>query len=609
MYCLVLINSWGLALNFMSVAPVWLSLYVPIGFSAVCCIRLVGWWRSRHIVATAEHAHKALTRTNIFAFILSVILTAWALALYPYGDPYMQGNIGFFIAITGLGVIFCLQQLLSAAFITGIIIHGAFIVYFSMSGIASFVGMAVNSVLVAIAMLLVVTVQFRHFSAAVSARTKLEALNRENARLANLDPLTGLANRRQFFAQLEDAFSRSAGRRLAVGIIDLDGFKPINDQYGHVIGDNVLVEVGQRLECLADETTHISRLGGDEFALTVTDCPDDETLLALGERACAALHMPFELGDTILQLSGSIGFAVFPHLAGNAEELYARADYALYQSKRTNRGHALLFSNHHIVEIENNIQIEQALSHADFDAEMVVFFQPIVDIKTNQTQSFEALARWNSPVLGRVSPGLFIPVAERIGLVNQLSRVLFKKALAVAVTWPEEIGLSFNLSTHDISSSESVAAIVGIILSSGVDPSRLDLEITETAVMYDFTQAKAAIETFKLLGCGIALDDFGTGYSSLSQLHALPLTKIKIDRSFVSDLDKNPASYKIVKSLLALSSDMGLGCVIEGVETREELAELEKLGGRLVQGYYFSPPVGAAETRKFLSQSGLARSA
>lgn len=249
------------------------------------------------------------------------------------------------------------------------------------------------------------------------------------------------------------------------------------------------------------------------------------------------------------------------------------------------------------------------MSHADLDAEMAVFFQPIVDIKTNETRSFEALARWNSPVLGRVSPGLFIPVAERIGLVNQLSRVLLRKALAVAATWPEEIGLSFNLSTHDISSSESVAAIVGIILSSGVDPSRLDLEITETAVMYDFTQAKAAIEIFKLLGCGIALDDFGTGYSSLSQLHALPLTKIKIDRSFVSDLDKNPASYKIVKSLLALSPDMGLGCVIEGVETREELAELEKLGGRLVQGYYFSPPVGAAETKKFLPQSGLAQSA
>lgn len=180
------------------------------------------------------------------------------------------------------------------------------------------------------------------------------------ARLANLDPLTGLANRRQFFAHLEDAFARSAGRRFAVGVIDLDGFKPVNDQYGHVVGDGVLVEVGQRLETLTDETIHISRLGGDEFALTVTDCPDDDALLALGERVCAALHRPFELGDTILQLSGSIGFAVFPQLAGNAEELYARADYALYQSKRTSRGHALLFSNHHIEEIENNIQIEQA---------------------------------------------------------------------------------------------------------------------------------------------------------------------------------------------------------------------------------------------------------
>ncbi|WP_322990471.1 EAL domain-containing protein, partial [Hoeflea sp.] len=267
------------------------------------------------------------------------------------------------------------------------------------------------------------------------------------------------------------------------------------------------------------------------------------------------------------------------------------------------RGHPLLFTEQHMVEIEQNTRIEQALLNADLNAELTVFYQPIIAIDTGKTMAFEALARWTSPVLGNVPPSDFIPVAERAGLISEMTRILLKKALTTASHWPDNVGLSFNLSAHDISSSQAVSLIVGTILASGVDPKRLDLELTETAMLHDFAQAKAAIDMLKLLGCGIALDDFGTGYSSLSQLHALPLTKIKIDRSFVSNLDRNPASYKIVKSLLALSTDMGLGCVVEGVETKEELAALNILGGRLVQGYFYSPPVPASELERFLPQT------
>ena len=609
MYSIVLVNTWTLAFTFMSEAPLWLSLWVPSGLSLVCAVRLAGWWRSRHRVPTPEAAHKALSRTNKFAFVLAVGLTLWALSIHPYGDAHMQGNVAFFIGITGLGVIICVQQLPSAAIIVATVINTAFVLYFSLAGIASFVGMATNLVLVSVALLLVVTVQFRHFAGAVSARSKLEAVSRENALLANLDALTGLANRRQFFTHLETAFLDSEGRRLAVGVIDLDGFKPVNDLYGHTVGDSLLIEVGQRLASLVGSNTQISRLGGDEFALTVIDCPEDAELLALGERICAALRTPFVLSEATVQISGSIGLSVYPQLADNVHQLYERADYALYQGKRTNRGHALLFTSEHVTAIEKNQQLEQVLSKAGLDTELTAFFQPIIDIQNERTVAFEALARWNSPVLGPVSPADFIPVAERIGLISDLTCILLKKALAAACRWPEEVRLSFNLSTHDISSSDGVATIVGIILSSGIDPKRLDLEITETAMMYDFSQAKASIEVFKVLGCGIALDDFGTGYSSLSQLHALPLTKIKIDRSFVSGLHKNPASYKIVKSLLALSSDMRLGCVIEGVETSEELEALKILGGVLVQGYFYSPPVAEAEIARFLPDPGIARKA
>ena len=609
MYSIVLINAWALALSFSAVAPAWLSIHVPVGFTLVAVARLVGWWRVRHAVPTAQVAHRALTQTNVFGLFLTATLTAWALALHPYGDAYMQGNITFFIGITGLGVIICLQQLRSAAFIVAIVINTAFVIYFCIADIASFAGMAINLVLVSIALLMVVTVQFRHFSAAVRAQRKLETVSKENFRLANLDSLTGLPNRRQFFSHLEDDFAAAKDSRLAVGIIDLDGFKPVNDLYGHKVGDSLLIEVGRRLSALSKDNIHIARLGGDEFALTVANCDEDADLLALGERICSALRDPFILTEATVQISGTIGFAVFPELAANSHQLYERADYALYRGKRSDRGHAMLFSIDHVDEIERDLRIEQALGSADLDEEIVVFFQPIVDIELNRTVAFEALARWTSPVLGAVPPDQFIPVAERIGLIGQLTRALLKRALATALLWPENVRLSFNLSIHDISSSDGAVGIVGIILASGIDPKRLDLEITETAMMHDFTQAKASIETLKGLGCGIALDDFGTGFSSLSQLHALPLTEIKIDRSFVTDLHKHPASFKIVKSLLALASDMGLRCVIEGVETEDELSALKKLGGRLIQGYYFSRPMPEAQVTEFLGQDALMKKA
>lgn len=611
MYAIMLISAWALAITFIDSAPPLLAIYVPMFFTLVCCIRIIGWLRSRHIVPTTEAARKALTRTNLFALLIGVAITAWSLSLYPYGDPYMRGNIAFFMAITGVGVIICLLQLRSAAFMVAIIINIPFVMYFSFSGIPSFIGMAINTFLVAGALLMVVAVQFRHFVAAVDARTRLETVNEENSRLANLDSLTGLTNRRQFFSNLKkmSCEAKEKGQRLAVGIIDLDGFKPVNDLYGHVVGDSLLVEVGQRLILLSDQNTHVTRLGGDEFALIFCDCGTDDELLAKGERICKALRSPFILADATVQISGSIGLSTFPQLADNAAELYERADYALYHGKRTNRGHAFIFSLDQVVEIEQSTLIEQELRKANLQREITVVYQPIVDIKTRKTRAFEALARWNNPVLGNVPPALFVPVAERAGLVDGLTRIILEKALVTAADWPEDVGLSFNLSTQDICSPDGAVRIVGTILASGIDPQRLDLEITETAMMYDFARAKTAIETLKALGCGIALDDFGTGYSSLSQLHALPLTKIKIDRSFVSHIDKNPASYKIVKSLLALSRDMGLGCVVEGVETREEMDTLVSLGGQLAQGFYYSHAVSESEIDAFLPNSAVAISA
>lgn len=611
MYSVLLINTWALAINYYGAAPNWLSIYAPSVFAVICIVRMTNWLKQRKSTPQFEKAHATLVRTNKLAGIFTLMLTAWSLLLYPYGDIYMQAHVAFFMAITGVGVIICMQQLRSAAFIIALSVNIPFAIFFGTSGIASFVIIAGNMALVTIALVTVTVVQSRAFADTIDSQIKLELANKENEKLANLDSLTGLTNRRQFFTKLQEEFriAEREDKRLAVGIIDLNGFKLVNDHYGHAFGDSLLMEVGARLEELSSKNVSISRLGGDEFALVISDNNSDEQLKEMGQQIRDALSVPFVAAEITVQISGSIGFAVYPYLAKTSLELYERADYALYQSKNIHNGEVVVFTERHILEIEANTKTEYVMSKADLDKEIVVYFQPIIDIHSSRTVAFEALARWESPVLGKVSPADFIPIAEKTGLINKLTQVLLKKSLAMAATWPEGIKLSFNLSTHDINSPQAVREIMNIIQSHGFDPSRIDLEITETAAMRDFDQAKSSVKILKSLGCGIVLDDFGTGFSSLSHLHALPLTKIKIDRSFVSNIDTVPASFKIVKSLLSLSRDMGLLCVVEGVETQEELSVIESLGGQLVQGYFFSAPISEIEIDGFLQETALPKRA
>lgn len=605
MYTVLLINTWALAISFYGQAPDWLSVYIPMAITIVCGVRILGWLRSRKVVSSFESAQKMLVRTNVLSGVFTIVLTAWSLMLFPYGNSFMQGHIAFFMAITGVGVIICLQQLRSAALIIALSVNVPFVLFFGSTGISSFLIISGNMVLVTVTLLMVTTVQSRNFASMIEARVALEAVSKENEKLANRDALTGLANRRQFFTHLDYEFAEAerTNRRLIVGIIDLDGFKPINDLYGHAMGDNLLTQVGERLSDLADHQISISRLGGDEFALVINKDLSDEKLLELGREICALLNMPFTLPEASVQISGSIGFAVYPDLAANCNELYERADYALYRGKKTNRGDVAVFCNSHIREIETDSKIERILSDANLEQEIAVFYQPIVDLDTSRTVAFEALARWDGPILGKVSPAHFIPIAEKTGLITRLTEILLKKALNAASTWPKDIRLSFNLSAKDISSPTAAMKIFNIIRKSKIDPKRIDLEITETATMFDFEQAQSSIQLLKSLGCGIALDDFGTGFSSLSHLHALPLTKIKIDRSFVAQIDQKPASYKIVKSLLALSRDMHLQCVVEGVETEDELAVIDSCGGQLVQGYFFSEPMPENKVSQFIKET------
>ncbi|MCK1363319.1 EAL domain-containing protein [Bradyrhizobium sp. 62] len=615
LYFILITNTIAVAYTYVPLAPASLSMIVPAVLIAVTGFRTFWWLRQRGVVRNDADILRNLRLTNWIAAPIAAGFTLWSFALYPYGDAFAKSQVAFYMAVTVIGCIFSLMHLRSAALIVTLVVDVPYVLFYFATGEPTLEAMAVNNLLVTGAMVTVLFIYYRDFADLVASRKSLlaqqaatQALSDENFRLANLDSLTELPNRRRFFAELSSAFTDAERRnvRVAVGIIDLDGFKPINDNYGHSVGDRVLIEAGRRIrevcEGFGPQRVEFARLGGDEFGLVVCGDPDDADLMRLGERVGDQVKLPYQLDTAHTGLSCSIGFALFPQSATTAEALYECADYSLYHAKRHLRGRTVIFSSELEAEIRSRGVIENLLRTADFSTEMDLVYQPIVDAMSEHTAGFEVLARWHSSRLGLVSPADFIPAAERIGLIRPLTQALLVGALATARTWPDHIRLSFNLSAHDVCSPEGILPLITIIEKSGLPPHRIDFEITETAVTFDFVRAQQSIAALKAMGCGISLDDFGTGYSSLSHVHWLPLDKIKIDRSFIADVNDNPVSHKIIKSLTGLCDDMEIACVAEGVETRAQLDTLRRLGCDFIQGYYFAKPMHGDAIDEYLAR-------
>ena len=620
LYFILATNMISLSWTHQGAAPDYLVVYLPAFLTSLFALRSLIWLRGRKRQRTPEQAYKQLRATNFLTFPIAVFCTAWSISLLPYGDAYQKAHVAFFMAITVIGCIFCLMHLRSAALIVTVTVNLPFFIVMCLSGEPTFIATGVNVILVTVAMITILLSHYRDFHQLHESRNVLmlqqqalqeqnkamQVLSDENLRLANLDSLTLLANRRSFFQMLEAAFGRAsaAGEKLAVGVIDLDGFKPVNDLYGHSAGDKVLIEIGNRLSAISDENLSVYRLGGDEFGLLLQGEFSENDVMALGQKVCEAIAERINIGSSMVQVTGSVGFALYPDVGETGPEIYELADYALYTAKRHHRAGTVIFNAVQANELNRQKVVEEALVAADLEKELSLVFQPITCVNRRVCIGFEALARWNSPHIGNVSPAEFIPVAEHNGRITLITRLLLERALDVACLWPDDVYLSFNLSPHDLSSPENTLKIVSIVLKSGFDPRRINFEITETAVMHDFEQASASIQMLRELGAGIALDDFGTGYSSLNHVHKLPLTKIKIDGSFVRNIHTRRTSFNIVKSVLALCAEMELEAIVEGVETEEELHILEGLGVRAVQGYYFGKPMVAPETLKLLAAQG-----
>jgi predicted signal transduction protein with EAL and GGDEF domain len=363
----------------------------------------------------------------------------------------------------------------------------------------------------------------------------------------------------------------------------------------------VLREAGARLLGLGDDKVFIARLGGDEFGIIVEAGLAPEQVLAVGARICSVFDASFSVGGVVAKVGGSVGFAVTPDAGTTADLLYERADYALYHAKSNLRGQPVIFSKMHEIEIRRLGIIEQTLRQIDLDDELSLHFQPIINVDTPRLTGFEALARWHSPQLGPIPPDVFISIAERTELIGRITLVLLRKALAVVAGWPEELCLSFNLSMRDLLSQVTILRIVSIIEGSGIDPGRIVLEVTETALMQNYDQVQESLRTLRSMGMKVALDDFGAGQSSLSYVHRLSLDKIKIDRGFIRNIATHENACNIVKTVIDLCRNLKFDCVVEGVETAEQVDIVGRLGCSLMQGFFFSRPLPQGEVATFIA--------
>mgnify|MGYP000967013626 CR=1 FL=1 len=344
---------------------------------------------------------------------------------------------------------------------------------------------------------------------------------------------------------------------------------------------------------LASKDTFVARLGGDEFGFIMEGSRKD--ILVFANSLCEALRAPFELREITVDVSASCGVAFYEAEFQSAKDMFECADYALYQAKLHHNGRAVLFSHEHRTAMRTSHNINQALRSPGVSAELYLAYQPIVDVDTRRITCFEALARWKSPLLGDVPPSKFIAAAEASPLINKLTLVLLKCLLRDMAEWPADARASFNLSARNLSSPDTMLQIIAVIQMSGIDPKRIDFEVTETTLMIDFDSALRSLTLLRNLGCGISLDDFGTGHSSLSYINKLPLDKIKIDRSFVLAGADDLKTREIVNTIASLGNKLGLACVAEGVETKEQLRLMQDCGCSLMQGYYFARPMMAEQ--------------
>lgn len=465
--------------------------------------------------------------------------------------------------------------------------------------------------IVLLAMALTWALIIRHFRQAHRMNAELEMRVAERTAeikfIATHDALTGLANRHRLTECLDELLGEGNAGRVALLCLDLDNFKAVNDGFGHPAGDQMLRQVALRLRGAVTDRDIVARLGGDEFVVLQVGETTPAAIEALARRIVDVIREPFDIDGQIQHVGASIGIAVAPTDGTCSEILLKNADIALYRAKGDGRGTFRFFEPAMDASLRARQALEIELRRAVEAEEFVVHYQPLVSASEERVNGFEALVRWQHADRGLVGPSHFIALAEDIGLIGRIGRFVLQRACHEARNWPEHCKVAVNLSPAQFRNKSLAADVVAALDSSGLAPHRLELEITESALLDTTADTLAILHQLRTLGVKIAMDDFGTGFSSLSYLRSFPFDRIKIDRSFISEIASNRECQSIVRAVAALGQNLGMTTTAEGIETLEQLLLVRAQGCTDLQGYYFSKPMPAADIPAYLRGAPILR--
>lgn len=422
--------------------------------------------------------------------------------------------------------------------------------------------------------------------------------------LVSFDPLTGLPNRQRLIEELQQMMVRAerSDHCIAVIALDIDGFRALNDQFGHDLGDRVLREAGRRIAASVRKDEIAARLGDDEFVIAITCRNTHEAPLRVARRIIEALQQPFCFDGLTVTVGATAGISLWPEDSALVDELLRKADVALARAKAESRGDVRFFQPVMDADLRERSLLQNELKQAIANDQIVPYFQPVVDLATGNIRGFEVLARWHHPTRGVIPPVTFISFAEDSGLIGDLTFAIVRSALQTARNWSGDPTIAVNISQKQLVDPQLADKLLNLLAETGFPPHRFEVEVTENALASDIRTAKYILHRLKSRGVCVSLDDFGTGYSCLGHLAHLPVDKIKIDSSFTRTMQERGQSATIVKSIIGLGRSLGLPVIAEGIETAAEARTLLKLGCATAQGYYFSPPVPAGAARQLLGR-------
>ncbi|MGQ0590773.1 MAG: putative bifunctional diguanylate cyclase/phosphodiesterase [Sphingosinicella sp.] len=570
-------------------------------------VRLAHWLRTRNRALDPARIVTELRMTLLLAAILSWAAGFWAINLVSSEAPEQQDLVILFASLGAVGAAYGLSGFPAAGRLPLLLFALPFSVALGFSPNPAHVAVGISLGLISLLSLRLLRLQDAGLVELVRSRSVVEsererALRAERAalgeqervkRVANTDSLTGLANRRAFLAALEARLAEASEGTLGVILVDLDGFKPINDIFGHATGDALLTEVAGRMQRqVGNLSTMVARIGGDEFGLVI-DGSDEACILKVARRLSEALGRPYRLEGREFRVSACCGAVKVVPGASDVTSTLRNGDIALYSAKELGRGSVALFTPELERANHRKIEIERALRNPLALRALKPVFQPIFDLSRGSLVAFEALARWQHPRLGEISPGEFIPIAEQNGLVEGLSEILLGKAAREVGRWPAPIRLSFNLSAVQVCSPKAAERILRILGKQGLEPSRVWFEVTETALLAELTTAHDNLDALRRAGARIALDDFGAGHASISYLRQIDFDAVKLDGSLITGIAASARAGQLLKGVLGLCESIGVPCVAEHIETDAQLRRLIELGCDAGQGLALSPPVDA----------------